>query len=106
MLCKWFNRDPNHQQFPYKNQPDSLKHPSNYLPFNVSASYSSWSQVFSSNPQTINVETNIHISDFEIFLPPYNSQVNLNLYDVDANVSSDESSNYSDKEYDDVDTDF
>jgi hypothetical protein len=39
-------------------------------------------------------------------LPPNDTEGNLDLYDVDENVSSDDTSDSSCREYDDEDSDF
>jgi len=55
---------------------------------------------------TINVDTNIQLSDYEIVLPSNYNESSLDLYDVDENISSDESSGSINREYDDEDADF
>ena len=47
------------------------------------------------------LKENIELSEYEIILPDNNIKGNIDLYDVDDNYSSDDSTDSSNREYDD-----
>ena len=55
--------------------------------------------------QTFNLEENIELGEYEIILPNNDVNGNVDLYDIDDNYSSDDSSDSSNREYDDADSD-
>ena len=55
--------------------------------------------------QTFNLEENIELGEYEIILPNNDVNGNVDLYDINDNYSSDDSSDSSNGEYDDADSD-
>ena len=52
-------------------------------------------------PRIRHLKENIELSEYEIILPDNNIKGNIDLYDVDDNYSSDDSTDNSNREYDD-----
>ena len=57
------------------------------------------------SPRIRHLKENIELSEYEIILPDNDIKSNKDLYDVDDNYSSDDSTNSSNREYDDEDSD-
>ena len=55
--------------------------------------------------QTFNLEENFELGEYEIILPNNDVNGNVDLYDIDDNYSSDDSSDSSNREYNDADSD-